>query len=643
MDNKRGTLTYGVETYSKIKNNLKDFVKIHKDDSDEKSQSTEYWIDFFKCFNLNTRDIGKFEYSIKNIYDSKTYFIDFLWEKKLLIEHKSRKGNLKKAFKQAMDYFDMLNRDIQPRYIIVSNFQKIIVTDLITDTKIPLNIEDLPDNINLFRFILQENQQYFSQEKNLTIEASNILTEFHKELLKVGYNQHDLAVFLTRVLFCLYSEDTEIFNENSFYQYIRNETDHRRLGLRINQLFSVLDEDYEQRNPLNEEMFKGINEFPYVNGALFKENIVPPPFNEELYNDLIKSCNFNWTPISPAIFGSLFQEIMDDKIKHDEGTHYTSEENVLKVINLLFMNDLREEFNQAKYNTKKLERLHDKISKLKFFDPACGCGNFLIVTYQQLRLLEMDIIEALTDKAQLSFTSKSKIKLSNFYGIEKQELPARISKVAMWLMEHKMDLEAEHRFEIHKDNLPLKDSANIIHGNALTMEWEEVVTPNNSVYILGNPPFISSKTQSKEQKIELKEVFKTYKNISSLDYVTAWFKKATDFIQGTKIQVGFISTNSICQGKQASILWKILMENNGISINFAHQSFKWDSDVKKKAAVYVIIVGFGVVETPKKYIYKYNLGNKVPIQKEVKKINNYLHESENIFLNIQRGFPVAGS
>ncbi len=618
------------------------FVEQHKEDKNEKSESQKYWIDFFDCFGLNASDIGRFEYAVKDEYDSKnnTKFIDFFWEKKLLIEHKSRKKNLDKAFNQAVSYYDLLNTDLRPRYIIVSDFKRIIITDLLTAEKNQINIEELPNHVNLFRFILQESEIYNSPELDLTLDATEILTNLHNELKKEGYDEHELNVFLTRLLFCLYAEDTDIFKMNAFYTFIKQEENQERVGNRINQLFSILDKPYENRP---KEMYKGINDFPYVNGALFEENLNALTFTEQLYDKLIKCCNFDWSPISPAIFGSLFQEIMDEKIRHDEGTHYTSKDNVLKVINSLFMNDLRAEFTKSKNNPKKLEILHDKISKLKFFDPSCGCGNFLVVTYEQLRLLEMDIIESLNPKGQVVFKSESRIRLSNFYGIEKQELPARICQVAMWLMEHKMDLDAENRFEIHRDNLPLKDSVNIKNTDALEIDWNEFIEPSDNVYILGNPPFISYQNQNDNQKKGLKHVFKGYKKTNQLDYVSAWFKKAAEYIQETNIQVGFISTNSICQGQQASILWKILMEDYNIHINFAHRTFVWDSEIKNKAVVYIVIIGFGFNELKKKYIYTYNHNSNIPILKSVGKINNYLYESDNIFLNVKRNKSICGA
>lgn len=330
-----------------------------------------------------------------------------------------------------------------------------------------------------------------------------------------------------------------------------------------------------------------------------------------MYNQLKEICKFDWSTISPAIFGSIFQSIMNEEERRQLGAHYTSESNILKVINSLFMNDLWEEFRKAKKNYKKLEILREKMGELKFFDPACGCGNFLIIAYRELRLLEYEILNIMLKlksegDRQLVFDSKelSNIKIENFYGIEVKEFPSLIAKVAMWFIEHQMDLKYE-QLNIHKNNLPLRTSAKIVQGNALKMDWAELIEPADNVFVLGNPPFVGSREQTKEQKKEMKEVFKGVKGKGLLDYVAAWYLKAAKYIQNTKIKVCFVSTNSICQGDQVGILWEVLMNEYGIHINFAHQYFKWGNEARNAANVYVVIIGFSTEDLSPKHIYTY--------------------------------------
>ncbi|MBE6493319.1 MAG: class I SAM-dependent DNA methyltransferase [Methanosphaera stadtmanae] len=290
---------------------------------------------------------------------------------------------------------------------------------------------------------------------------------------------------------------------------------------------------------------------------------------------LIKTCEFDWSEISPAIFGSIFQNAMDEQLRRELGSHFTSETNVKKVINSLFMDELWEEYNKSKRNPKKLEQLNNKIGQIKIFDPACGSGNFLIIAYRELRLLEYEILKTLREEDQIPIEhyfegSLTKIKLKNFYGIEILEFPSKIAQVAMWIVEHQMNQKYKRKFNIDHVDLPLKSSVNIYNTNALQIDWKEILKPTDDVYILGNPPFTGKKFQTREQKEDVKKVFEGYKNIKELDYVSCWYKKSADYIEDTGISVAFVSTNSICQGEQCPLLWDILLNDYNLSINFAH-------------------------------------------------------------------------
>ena len=608
------------------------FIEEYKDVSDEHSFAQHFWRDFLHIFGVHWKDVAVFEQAVKKFTGAQG-FIDCFWKGKVVIEHKSRGKNLTKAFTQAMGYLDTLSSEEKPRYVIVSDFERIRLIDLFTDKKNEIYLKELTDNLQLFNFIYEKESSKHEVQTELNINASELMGELHDSLKNDGYVGYELELFLIRLLFCVYAEDTGIFKPYQFTDYITNENDLMNVGIKIQLLFRILDQPEEKRqNSLSDEL----KSFPYVNGKLFETPIVPPSFNKEMYENLKKICNFDWSTISPAIFGSLFQSIMDPELRRELGAHYTSESNILKVVNSLFMNKLWEEFYNAKGKVSKLEALWEKIGKLEFFDPACGCGNFLIVSYKELRLLEYEILSILLDedKKQVRFDSKSlsKIKLEHFHGIEIEEFPSLIAKLSMWLIEHQMDLKYE-TLDIHSDNLPLKSPANIVNGNALRMNWKDIVTPTNNLFILGNPPFVGKQEQTNEQKDEMKAIFEGFKNVGKLDYVTAWYKKASEFIEETDIEVSFVSTNSICQGEQVAILWQQLKQRHNIKINFAHQTFKWSNEAKNNAAVYVVIVGFSLKERDEKIIFTYEKPNsQIPTYEIVSAINSYLVEGEDIYL-----------
>lgn len=631
-----------VLSQSEMRRRAEKFIETYKEVSDERSYSQMFWRDFFDIFGISLTDVAVFEQAVKK-FDGTQGFIDCFWKGKLVIEHKSEGRNLNSAFQQALGYLDTLSSLEKPRYIIVSDFKRIRLIDLFEDKKTEISLFDLKDNIQMFNFIYLDGVKHHEKQEELNIEAAELMGKLHDSLKESGYVGHELELLLIRLLFCVYAEDTGIFNTYQFFDYIGDEEDPISVGPKIQQLFRILNQPESQRQTnLPEELAN----FPYVNGKLFEEPIVPPYFDYEMYNQLKEICKFDWSTISPAIFGSIFQSIMNEDERRQLGAHYTSESNILKVINSLFMNDLWEEFRKAKKNSRKLEQLRDKMGKLKFFDPACGCGNFLIIAYRELRLLEYEILNILHNirsegDTQVLFDSKelSNIKIENFYGIEIEEFPSLIAKVAMWFIEHQMDLKYE-QLDIHKSNLPLIASANILQGNALKMDWADFLPPSDDVFVLGNPPFVGSREQSKEQKKEMKEVFKGVKRNGLLDYVSAWYLKAAQYIQNTKIKVCFVSTNSICQGDQVGILWEVLMKKYDIHINFAHQYFKWGNEARNAANVYVVIIGFSTEDMTPKYIYTYETPDSKPNLEICDRINQYLLDAETIFIK-SRNNPIS--
>lgn len=624
---------------AEMKYRADNFIKKHNKDKSEKSEAQSYWKDFFDIFGVDANQIGEFEFPVIRESTGKPGFIDYYWRNHIIIEHKSLGKDLDKAFEQAIDYYNSLpDTHSKPRYIIVSDFQNIRIVDFKKDFHtVELTIDELSTNIQTFHFIYSDGIRTTLKQEELNIKASEIIAQLHDVLEEDNYTGHYLEIFLIRIIFCLYAEDTGIFKQNQFYDYIKRFKD-EDLGEKIQKLFSILNTPENERQKSIPEY---LNAFPYVNGRLFEERIAPPNFTKKMKTSLIKTCKFKWNEISPAIFGSIVQYTMDEQLRREFGAHFTSETNVKKVIKSLFIDELWEEYNKNKSNPKKLEKLHDKLGRIKIMDPACGSGNFLIVSYRELRLLEYEILKTLREEGQSSLTHYfaseiTRIKIENFYGIEIEEFPSKIAQVAMWIVEHQMNQKYKRKFNIDQADLPLKSSLNIYNKNALQIDWKEILEPTDDVYILGNPPFVGKQLQTKEQKEEVKQVFAGYKKIGILDYVTCWYKKAAEYIQNTNIKVGFVSTNSIIQGEQAILLWKILIEDYRIRINFAHKSFKWGNEVKKKAGVYVVIIGFSLIDTDKKYLFTYEKPDSLPIKHEVKKINNYLIEYNNIILKTRK-------
>ncbi|MCL1819500.1 MAG: N-6 DNA methylase [Oscillospiraceae bacterium] len=429
----------------------------------------------------------------------------------------------------------------------------------------------------------------------LNVKAAEKMAKLHDALSKHGYDGHDLEVYLVRLLFCMFADDTGIFPQDSFFRYIeKSKPDGSDLSERIGKLFEALnmpDDVRAKRTLLSDELKK----FHYINGGLFKDILPMADFDAKMRQTLIDCVNFDWNTISPAIFGAMFQGVMDKNQRRELGAHYTSEENILKLINPLFMDELWREFDRVKTDPTALDRFHDKIARLKFLDPACGCGNFLIVTYRELRELELEVLimKSGTDQMTLDITPMLKVGVEQFYGIEVEDFPCQIAQVGMWLIDHQMNLRVSEQFGQYYARLPLTQSATIVHGNALRIDWENIVPKRELSFILGNPPFVGYAYANAEQKADMAQIFPKSK---TLDYVCAWYKKATDMMKQTQIKTAFVSTNSVAQGEQPTILWKPLFEQ-GVFINFGVPTFKWSNEAKGKAAVHCVIIGFSCNKT----------------------------------------------
>lgn len=631
-------------SWNEIKSRAVEFSKEWENEKSEQAEGKTFWDGFFNVFGITRRRLAVFEQHVKKL-GNKDGFIDLFWKGTLIVEHKSRGKSLDKAYEQATDYFSGLEEYELPKYILVSDFAKLRLYDLDEDTYTEFKLKDLVDNVQLFSFIAGYQKRTYKESDPVNIEAAELMGKLHDKLKENGYDGHNLEVYLVRLLFCLFADDTGIFEKDIFLDFIQNRTssDGSDLAARLTELFQVLNTPEEKRPKTLDE---SLSIFPYINGKLFEEQLLVASFDREMRRILFESCYLDWGKVSPAIFGSLFQSVMDSELRRNLGAHYTSEKNILKLINPLFMDELWEEFNKVKTNINKLKEFHDKIADLKFFDPACGCGNFLIIAYRELRLLEIEIIKILYSHAdgdiQQSFHIQelSRIDVDSFYGIEIEEFPARIAEVSMWMMDHLMNRELSIAIGHYYTRLPLKNAANIHLDNALQIDWEDIITPTNNVFILGNPPFAGKQQQDIQQKNDMKLVFKEVKKAGLLDYVTAWYIKAAQYIQNTKIKVGFVSTNSISQGEQVSILWNELFNNYNIKIHFAHNTFKWSSEAKKAAGVYVVIIGFANFDVKNKHIFEYQTPTSEAFSINVNNINPYLTEGDDLTI-LSRRKPIC--
>lgn len=631
-------------SWNEIRNRAITFSKEWENETSEDAEAKSFLDGFFNVFDVSRRRIATFETNVKKI-DGKDGYIDLLWKGQILVEQKSRGKNLDKAYEQAKDYFPGLKDEELPKYILVSDFESFRLYDLDTNEKTDFKLKDLYKNIKLFSFIAGYQKTEYKEEDPVNVKAALLMAKLHDKMKEVGYEGHALELYLVRLLFCLFADDTTIFEKNAFHDYILNKTkdDGSDLGAQLAQLFEVLNTSQDKR-------FKNLDDdlkaFQYVNGKLFEERIHIASFDKQMRSILLECCKLNWSLISPAIFGSMFQAVVDPKERRNLGQHYTSEKNILKLIKPLFLDELYKEFESIKRSKVKLLEFHEKISQLKFLDPACGCGNFLVITYRELRLLEIEVLKQLYSeqlkKLQLSTEINSfiKVNVDNFYGIEYEEFPVRIAEVAMWLIDHQMNMRVSEEFGHYYARLPLTRSANITHGNALRIDWETIVPKTELNYILGNPPFIGHHLQTKSQKEDLHYVLSDIKAAGVMDYVSAWYYKASAYILNTKIKCGFVATNSITQGEQVGILWSILLSKYKIKIHFAHRTFKWNNEAKGTAAVYCVIIGFGSFDVSDKKLYEYEDIKGDPDEVKCKNINPYLVDAEDILLN-NRSTPLC--
>ncbi|MVX67023.1 methylase [Clostridium chromiireducens] len=638
----------------------------------EKGDTQRFWIALLSDVLGIENIVDRIEFEKEVIIGGQTKFIDgYIPETRVLIEQKSigkdlfkaypqSGGILKTPYEQAKDYAHNLPVDEMPRWIITCNFKEFYIYDMNKPNAEPIKVllENLREETYLFDFLIKKETKTISREMELSIQAGEIVGLLYDALLaqyKDPSNEETLKslnMLCVRIVFCLYAEDAGLFGKHSMFGDYLERFEVRDFRYALMTLFKVLDTKIEDRDPyMDEELAK----FPYVNGGLFaEEHVEMPQFTEEIKELLLEkaSSKFNWSEISPTIFGAVFESTLNPETRRSGGMHYTSIENIHKVTDPLFLDDLNEEFERIlSYKTldikkQKLDEFHHKLSTLNFLDPACGSGNFLTETYLSLRRIENLVLETkieLTSRqisGQIIFgdwgsgNSPIKVSIKQFYGIEINDFATTVARTALWIAESQMMKETEDVVHINLNFLPLKSYANIVEADALEINWSNVIGKHNISYIMGNPPFIGARLmeQGSIQKGQVEEVFGKIKDVQDLDYVTCWYKKAAEYIQGTRIEVGFVATNSICQGSQVPILWNVLLNNYHVHINFAHQTFKWNSESKHSAAVHCVIVGFATFERNEKKLYVYKKVNTEQEERIVDNINPYLLPAINSFV-----------
>ena len=633
-------------SWNEIRTNAIAFARDWKGETRERAEAGTFWNEFFAVFGIKRRTVAAYEFPVKKL-GGQYGFIDLFWKGMFLAEHKSAGESLDKAHTQAMDYIQALTREGKqkeiPRYVAVSDFRRIALYDLEEDPEtdepyfgiargasVEFALEDFHKYVDYFAFIPGYKIHKLAEQNPIDIEAVELLGDFRDLLEAGGYAGHELERLLVRVLFCLFGEDTGLFDRDAFKLYIENHTaeDGSDLGMHLARIFKVLNQETiaRQKNLLEE-----LSELPYVNGELFADSLEFADTNRAMRDALLTCCGFDWSRISPAVFGSLFQSVMLPAARRKAGAHYTSERDILKLVNSLFLDDLKAEFEAIKTDRStrrevRLKDFHFKLSTLKFLDPACGCGNFLVIAYRELRRLEIEVLKATGIKqGVLHAEGLSKLGVGHFYGIEINEFPAQIAQVALWLVEHQMNLELAREFGVSAQSLPLKKSATIRHGNALRIDWNEILPAGECSFLIGNPPFVGAKFQTPEQRAELESVAKGVRNAGLLDYVCAWYFKAVDYTKESKVPIAFVSTNSIGQGEQVGVLWGELFRR-GVKIHFAHRTFPWKSEARGAAHVHVIIVGFGLGEAGAKRIYDYDRDASNPAVSIARNISPYFVE-----------------
>ena len=568
-----------------------EFAERHKRTKRERSDSQTFWYEFFVVLGLSPRAVSLFEWPVTSSKRMPDY-VDVLCPKKLLIEHKSAGVDIDPAMDRAKKYCRDLDKADVPRYLLSCNFQRWYLLDL--DTSIPYKFElaQLPENIHLFAFMLDADAEP-EPVRSINVRASEKMAQLHDALRESGYPESDMDYLLTRLTFCMFADHIGIFEPHQFTNYLKRDMlpGAADTGPKLVHLFEVLNTPHEMRQGA---LDGGLAAFPYINGDLFGSPMRTPAFTLKSRNLLLDAAGYNWSEISPVIFGALFQETMNKDERRMSGAHYTPEDSIMKVIRPLFLDDLEAEFRSITIGINRRRRLiefHEKLAGMTFFDPACGAGNFLITAYKCMRRLETRVIKMLHgDQHVLDARALSKVDVDRFYGIEVNPFSAKIAETAMWMIDHIMNEELGRQIGLTVTRIPIEKSPVILCGDALETDWNEFLPRDGCSYVLGNPPFGGSKFTDDLQKAQTSRITGS----RTLDYVSNWFVKAAEYSEAEpNIRIGFVATNSITQGEQVGQLWPRLLDGHGLKIEFAYRPFVWTSEAPNKAHVHVVIIGLG--------------------------------------------------
>lgn len=616
----------------------------------EKQEAEGFVRDLLLAFGISPSKAALYQKKVQRASTGNDGYIDALVPGVVLIEMKSRGKSLETAQVQALDYLHHLTNAEMPRYVLTSDFKRFRLLDLQSPTgkdTTEFDIEELPSKAEILGFLAGYESREFGDfdQQEASVRAAKLMGNLFETLESSGYSEHESSIFLVRTLFALYADDAGMWQRGSFAEFISKRTseDGSDLGAQLSMLFQVLNQPLDKRFSNLDEL---LQRFPYVNGGIFGEPLTIPSFNSKMRTQLLKACEFDWSSISPSIFGSLFQAIKSAEARRELGEHYTTEENILKVIDPLFIDELKARYEDAKNEVSELLQLRRHLSEVKVFDPACGCGNFLVVTYRELRRLELKILlrlQSLGETSQIPplFFSRTDlaVRLENIYGIELEEWPARIAQTALFLAEHQANREMELTLGRAPSVLPLETLTGIKIGNALLEDWRAIVQPNANVRIVGNPPFVGHQTKREPQIEDLKRVWGDQYN-GYLDYVTGWFKKALDFFDGINGgRFAFVATNSISQGQPVEALFRPIFDS-GWRIRFAHQTFPWSSEAPGAAAVHCVIVGFDKKESETASLFVYPTLKSSPLLVPAGNINGHLHDAAEFYVP-KRSKPIS--
>ncbi len=638
--------------YEENRDRARTFVKKWQGERRERAEKDSFWNDFLLIFGVERRQVARFEAVVTRYSTGRHGFIDLFWPGRLLVEHKSAGEDLEKAMRQALDYLPGMDENDVPAVVVVCDFEHFLVHDMDTGTTERFLLNNLPMKLELFGLLEGRDRRSFDSDEDVNLAATEHIARFGEVLEAHGYPEHQRRVLLTRIVFCLFADDAGVWPLGAFEDFLRLRTrpDGSDLGAQLAWLFQVLDRGDDRRAGLPQDML----DFTYVNGGIFAEQLEISQTDQAMRDSLLKASRFNWSRISPAIFGSMFQNVMSKEQRRNLGAHYTSEKNILKLIRPLFLDDLEAELAKARTPTQ-LRAFRDKLATLTFFDPACGCGNFLIVTYLHLRRLETEclvLLKAGEAKAHriaagfgqqsLDVAMESKIRVSQFFGIEIDEWPCRIAEVAMHIAAHLADRELSSALGGgYYAHFPIEDVAKLHNGNALTTDWNEVLPAEHCNYVMGNPPFVGGRQMSEDQVRELKNIWGVRYNWN-LDYVSCWYARTLEYLEGRTAKWAFVSTNSVCQGEAVPALWRAVFKA-GWSPLYAHRSFRWKTEARKNAAVHVSIVGFDRTPTSRR-LWVYNEdGSGEGTEQPTKNINPYLIDANDVLVDTsetpQSGLP----